>query len=69
VLYVGPELSEDDAPEVLEGIARRRLVAMTGRCPCGATMPAVDDLEPGTLTIVRVEHEDGCPAIDTEVEP
>jgi hypothetical protein len=65
VLILGQALSEDDPPDVREGIVRRRLVATTGRCPCGATMPPID-LEPGKVNIVRIEHEPGCPAIDTE---
>jgi hypothetical protein len=63
VIFVGQPLSENDPPEVREGIVRRRLVATTGRCPCGATMPPID-LEPGAVNLIRIEHEDGCPAIE-----
>jgi hypothetical protein len=67
-LLVTPEISEDASPVVREGLARRRLVATTGQCPCGAKFTAPDDLKPGTVTVVSVEHEAGCPAISPELE-
>lgn len=58
----------DDAPaRVKEGAARRRLVAATGRCPCGAAIPSVE-LVPGTVTVAAVYHEPTCPAAD-DVHP
>lgn len=46
-----------------EGAVRRRLVALTGHCPCGAVLD-LSDIEPGTLTTVRVVHEPDCPAVE-----
>ena len=60
---VSPEIRDDATHAEKEGAARRRLVALTGACPCGARMPDVDPA-PGTFTIVAVEHEPGCPAIE-----
>ena len=63
-LAVVPEL-EDDADEYeKERATRRRLVASTGRCPCGAELHVPDDIEPGTVLIIEVEHEPDCPAAD-----
>lgn len=61
-LLVSAEIPDDAPARIKEGLARRRLVAMTGRCPCGATMPNVE-LVPGTVTVARVEHERTCPAV------
>ncbi len=60
----------DRAPfAVREGIARRRLVATTGVCPCGAEMDCGNlDLQAGAITNVAVEHERGCPAITAKLE-
>jgi hypothetical protein len=64
LLAVVPEL-EDDADELTkERDARRRLVTLTGRCPCGAELHVPDHIEPGTVLIVEVEHEPGCPAAE-----
>ena len=49
-------------PELREGLARRRLVASTGRCPCGTELVIPDRLEAGGASGAVVEHEDGCPA-------
>ena len=55
----------DDAPHIeKEGAARRRIVASTGKCPCGAVLHIPDDFTPGSVAVVAVEHEDGCPAIE-----
>lgn len=65
----------DAAPAaVREGIARRRLTAVTGRCPCGATFRPPNRAErraaarTGRVLHVRVEHEDDCPAITESIE-
>ncbi len=59
-----PVIPEDAPYQIREGIARRRITATTGVCPCGAIFdvgsPAV-----GEHVTVAVEHEDGCPAITT----
>lgn len=66
VVFVLPDLAEDLPPRVLEGIARRRLCAITGRCPCGAEMPAVVPF-PGHVVHVAMEHEADCPATDDAI--
>jgi hypothetical protein len=54
----------DDAPRsVKEAALRRRLVALTGKCPCGAEL-AIPEVVPGSVTVVAVEHEEGCPAAE-----
>ena len=68
VVFVLPEIPEDAPARVREGIARRRLVATTGRCPCGAEFRVPNELTPGTLTMVAVEHEADCPATDDAIE-
>lgn len=56
-----PVIPEDAPYRVREGIARRRVAAITGKCPCGAR---VDYQAPGN-GVVEVEHERLCPA-DTD---
>ena len=62
-LVVTEEIPDDATDLEKERIARRRLVAATGRCPCGAIL-ALPELTPGTVAIVAVEHEPNCPAVD-----
>lgn len=38
-LYVLPAIPEDATPNLREGLARRRIAALTGECPCGADSP------------------------------
>lgn len=64
-LVISAEIPDDAPPRVKEGMMRRRLVAATGRCPCGATIPSDVKLVPGTVTVARVEHAATCPAIET----
>jgi hypothetical protein len=64
VLVLTEELDDDASLLEKERAARRRLVATTGRCPCGAQFRLPDDLKAGTVTIVAVEHEDDCPAAE-----
>jgi hypothetical protein len=69
VAWVMPTIP-DDAPERRrEGIARRRITATTGRCPCGAVLVMPSRRErraaqrAGRRTVdVYVQHEPGCPA-------
>ena len=53
-----------DAPELVrEGIARRRLVALEGRCLCGGQRL----FAPGAnnqVAYLSFVHEDDCPAVD-----
>jgi len=60
------EIPDDAPPALREGLARRRLVATTGRCPCGAVLE-LPDLVPGALTVAAVEHEPDCPATDEAI--
>lgn len=74
-LYIGPELRESLPPVVLEGLTRRRLVALGEVCPCGArlVMPsraerrAAGKTSRGAVWSIQVEHEDDCPAICPEL--
>jgi hypothetical protein len=56
-------IADDAPPRVKEGAIRRRLVALTGKCPCGAEL-VVPDLTPGSMAVVAVEHDPDCPATE-----
>lgn len=65
----------DQAPELVrEGIARRRLVVLTGTCPCGAVHQLPNRAErrraqrAGRIIAASVEHDPRCPAIDPATE-
>lgn len=62
VLAVLPVIPEDAPYRVREGIARRRLVAVTGQCPCGARLDHAA-VRNGRLNVAEVEHEGRCPAV------
>jgi hypothetical protein len=60
----------DGAPvEVREGLARRRIVALGGQCPCGAIFIPPNRAQRRAAQRrrepihVAVKHENGCPAI------
>ncbi len=68
VVFVLP-VSPDDAPVLVrEGIARRRLVALEGKCHCGGrtlNRAARRRLRKTRgVTQLGFVHEDGCPAVD-----
>ena len=63
-LVVSSPIRDESSGREKEGAVRRRLVAATGTCPCGATFRTPTDLAPGKVTVVAVEHESGCPAIE-----
>jgi hypothetical protein len=71
--YLGPELSEDLPPHVLEGLTRRRLVSLGEPCPCGARLVIPNRAARRAATRARrvlhveIEHEDDCPAICLEL--
>lgn len=73
--YLGPDLRESLPPHVLDGLARRRVVALGRACPCGARLVlpnraahrAAQKKGHGPVTRVPVEHEDDCPAICDEL--
>jgi hypothetical protein len=67
VAILTPEIPEDAPPALREGLARRTLVATTGRCPCGAELVLPSEITPGAVTVVAVEHEADCPANDEAI--
>lgn len=61
-LYVSDIIRETDPPAVREGIVRRRILATTGQCPCGARNP-FDPRRISTAVVMEVvRHETDCPA-------
>ena len=67
VAVVTAEIPDNAPPALREGLARRALVATTGRCPCGAELVLPPEITPGALTMVAVEHERDCPANDEAI--
>jgi hypothetical protein len=75
--YAGlvPPLPDDAPPQVLEGLVRHRIVLTGGVCPCGAVLVLPNRQQRraaqrrGEVLHVRIEHEDGCPAIDEVLIP
>jgi hypothetical protein len=70
VAFVLPRIPDDAPEEIREGIARRRITAVHGTCPCGGHLVLPNRAarrraaRTGTPTRMTVEHEEGCPAID-----
>lgn len=60
-LFVLPVIPEDAPYRIREGIARRRIAATTGQCPCGA-MTDYGDPRPGQIGVGEVLHARRCPA-------
>jgi hypothetical protein len=80
VAYVLPVIPEDAAPEVREGLARRRLAALSGRCPCGGESAALTrqqrrarerERAKGSTALLHAtfEHETDCLAVDDNLIP
>lgn len=77
---VVPELTEGYPPELMEGLARRRLIATGQPCPCGAQPPRLSRQQrrgiearrrkglPAQVIPIVIEHENDCPAGDEELE-
>lgn len=77
---VVPALTEGHPPELLEGLARRRLVATGQPCPCGAQPPTLNRQQrraiearrrkglPAQVIHIVIEHEAACPAGDQELQ-
>ena len=63
VVYLGPEIDDSWPERLKEGMARRRLVVVSGSCPCGAQMVLPDDIEPGSFNSLEIEHFGDCPAV------
>lgn len=70
VAYVLPVVPEDAPASVREAIVRRRLAALEGRCPCGATVSLPNRRQrrraarDGRTLTTTVEHEPDCSATD-----
>jgi hypothetical protein len=72
--FVLPVASEDTPPRLRDGITRRRLGALHGRCPCGgrrsmnraARCALAGKAKGQDITLAPFEHESGCPAADDE---
>lgn len=60
-LAVLPTIPVDAPYRVREGIARRRVTATTGTCPCGATVD-YDAAQAGRFNVAEVRHDARCPA-------
>ena len=65
-IVLSARIRDDASHREKEGAMRRRLVASTGRCPCGAVLTVPEDLVAGEMTVIAVEHENDCPAIEVE---
>jgi hypothetical protein len=63
-LYIGDEIRESDPPAVREGLARRRLLATEGRCPCGAEVPFDPAVIAPGIVSAAVVHAAACPAAE-----
>ena len=70
--YVVPVIPDDAPATVREGITRRRLATINGRCPCGATRPPMPRAvrrrlqrhqAPPEAYDASIVHEDDCPAV------
>lgn len=48
-----PKLTDDLPPELKDAIARKRMFALTGQCPCGATLTDAE------FTVVASRTEEG----------
>ena len=66
-LYVGESIRETDPAPVREGLVRRRVLATTGRCPCGAESPFDPAVIPAGLAISAVVHAADCPAAESNL--
>jgi len=61
-----PTIPEDAPFRIREGIARRRITAMTGCCPCGATVD-YDAARIGRYKVAEAAHAGSCPASTTKL--
>lgn len=66
-LAILPVIPEDAPYPVREGIARRRITATTGTCPCGATVDYRAAMLDGGAQVAEAVHEDRCPASTTKL--
>ena len=69
-LFVLPTIPDGAPPAVREGLARRRVAILTGRCPCGGRSGlnrAARRARRGKVVNAEFVHEGGCPATDEEL--
>lgn len=80
-LYMLPAIPDDAPDDIREALARRRIAALTGRCPCGEISTeltrqqrrarqrrqAKQQLRPAQTAVF--EHEHDCPAGDQRLIP
>jgi hypothetical protein len=66
-LYVGDAIRESDPPAVREGLARRRMLATEGHCPCGARVPFDPRIIAPAVASHAIEHASDCPAADANL--
>lgn len=71
-VYYGPPLTEGIPPLVLEGLARRRMVALGQTCPCGTRLQVPNRAarrrarrRSAGVLFVEVAHQDDCAAVST----
>jgi hypothetical protein len=58
------EIRDSDPAAVKEGLSRRRLLATTGRCPCGVVAPFDPSLISPGLAQRATVHAADCPAAE-----
>lgn len=76
-LFVLPAIPEDASPTAREGLARRRIAALTGECPCGSEVSLSRQQRrarqrqraKAAVTRIVFSHEPGCPATDEILIP
>lgn len=63
--FVLPAIPDAASVAAKNALAIRNAATTTGQCPaCGATVRLVQGtLEPGTVSIARIEHEHTCPVV------
>lgn len=65
-LVIVPDIPDEAPDAVREGIARRRIVATGGTCPCGAVLRLPNRAQRRAtdgVFDVTVRHENDCPAV------
>lgn len=65
VVAVLPQVPEDAPFKIREGIARRRIAAVSGVCPCGSRLDYFAGVTSDGVNVGEVRHDRRCPA-DTD---
>lgn len=60
VKFVLPVIPDGAPADVSEGLARHRIAATSGTCPCGAVTD-YGDAEPGSAGVGEIWHNRECP--------